>query len=122
MKKRNLIIVLLAMVFTLSFISTSAWAGSPQQYRWEGVVIGVGAAILGGALINGCIYPCPAPRVAYRYPCPPPRVAYRYPCPPRYGYYHPPRHHRGHWKAKKRWRRHHYKETRHQGYYHGYGR
>jgi len=111
MKKRNLIIVLLAMVFTLSFISTSVWAGSPQQYRWEGVAIGVGAAVLGGALINGCINPCP-----------PPRVAYRYPCPPRYGYHHPPRHHRRHWKARKRWRPHHYKETRRQGRYHGYGR
>jgi hypothetical protein len=111
MKMKNLIIVLLAMVFTLSFISTSAWAGSPQQYRWEGVAIGVGAAILGGALVNGCIYPYPAPRVAYRY---------QYP--PRYGYYHPQRHHRGHWKAKKKWRRHHYKEKRHQDYYHGYAR
>jgi hypothetical protein len=111
MKKKNLTIVLLAMVFTLLFISPSAWAGSPQQYRWEGVAIGAGAVILGGALINACIYPCPAPRVVYRHPCP-----------SRYGYYQPPRHHRGHWKARKRWRPQHYKETRHRGYDQGHGR
>jgi len=111
MKKKNLTIVLLAMVFTLLFISPSAWAGSPQQYRWEGAAIGAGAVILGGALINACIYPCPAPRVVYRQPCP-----------PRYGYYQPPRHHRGHWKARKRWRPQHYKETRHRGYDQGHGR
>ncbi|HUV76886.1 MAG TPA: hypothetical protein VMW06_02400 [Desulfobacterales bacterium] len=111
MKKKNLIMVLLAMVFTLSFISPSVWAGSPQQYRWEGVAIGVGAAVLGGALINACIYPCPSPRAVYRYPCP-----------PRYGYYHPPRHHRGHWKAGKRSRPNHYKEARPRGPYPGHGR
>lgn len=104
--------ILLAMVFTMSLISPSAWAGNPQEYRWEGVAIGAGAAILGGALIHACIYPCPTPRVAYRYPCL-----------PRYGYYHPPpRHHRGHWKAQKRWRSHHYKRTRHHGDYPGHGR
>ena len=111
MKKKNLIIVLLAMGFTLSFILPSVWAGSPRQYRWEGIAIGVGAAILGGALINGCIYPCPAPRAVYRYPCP-----------PRYGYYHPPRHHGEHWKASKIWRSHPYRETRHHGHYQGHGR
>jgi len=111
MKKKNLIIVFLAMGFTLSFISPSAWAGSPQQYRWEGIAIGVGAAILGGALVNACIYPCPAPRAVSRYPFS-----------PRYGYYYPPRHHGEHWKARKRWRPYPYKETRHQGRYQGHGR
>ena len=37
-------------------ISTSVWAGSKQRHRWEGVAIGVGAAIVGSALINHPIY------------------------------------------------------------------
>lgn len=48
---------------TLAFLSifiliaarpVDSWAGSPQSHRWEGVAIGVGAAIIGSALIKAC--------------------------------------------------------------------
>jgi hypothetical protein len=51
MKIRNGFVAAAVMSATLLFAYPSAWAGSPQQHRWEGVAIGVGAAILGSALI-----------------------------------------------------------------------
>ncbi|MFO7716383.1 hypothetical protein [Desulfosarcina sp.] len=44
------------VALTFCLISTSVWAGSKQQHRWEGVAIGVGAAIIGGSLINHSAY------------------------------------------------------------------
>ena len=41
-----------AMIFLLSLSATSAFAGSKQRYRWQGVAMGVGAAILGNAILN----------------------------------------------------------------------
>lgn len=106
MKKKTLIIIGFATIFTLSVTLTSAWAGSPQQYRWEGVAIGVGAAILGSALLYDHAYAPPPVRVVYRHPYPPPRVYYppprvidRRPCPPRHKYYSQPRNHQ-HWKYR----------------------
>jgi hypothetical protein len=92
MKKRDLIIIIVASVFTLIFVLPSAWAGSPQQYRWEGVAIGVGAAIVGSVLLNNCLYAHP-----------PARVAYRYASPPHYRYYYPLPRHRRNWVVGKRW-------------------
>ena len=42
----------LALVFLLSVCSAQALAGSKQRHRWEGVAIGVGATLLGAALLN----------------------------------------------------------------------
>jgi len=52
MKTTKKLIILIAVVLCSGLISTSVWAGSKQQHRWEGVAIGVGAVIVGSALIN----------------------------------------------------------------------
>lgn len=86
MKTKNLLIVVLTAVFLVSFLSAPAWARSPQHYRWEGVAIGVGAAILGSALLNNMYcqpYSSPQPAHAYT-PPPPPRIS-------------------GHWEMRSVW-------------------
>ncbi|MBW2636140.1 MAG: hypothetical protein JRC86_01210 [Deltaproteobacteria bacterium] len=86
MKTTKLLILVLATVFLLSFISSPAWAGSRQQHRWEGVAIGIGAAILGSAILNNMnTHPYSYPEPAYSYSPPPP---------PRYS---------GHWEMRSVW-------------------
>ncbi len=94
MKKLSVYFIVFVLCFTLS--ATSAWAGSKQRHRWEGVAIGVGAAILGHALQNNHKRHDPGPVVIKE-----PRY---YPAPPL------PRHHRknhryrnGHWEYRKVW-------------------
>ena len=41
-----------AIIFLVSVCSSQALAGSKQQHRWEGVAIGLGAALVGAALLN----------------------------------------------------------------------
>jgi hypothetical protein len=45
-------IIIITVIFSLSFATSSAFAGSKERYRWEDVAIGVGAAILGSAIIK----------------------------------------------------------------------
>jgi hypothetical protein len=52
MKKKTLFILLISIVLVWTAAVLPAWAGNPQRHRWEGVAIGVGAAILGGALLH----------------------------------------------------------------------
>jgi hypothetical protein len=111
MKKRNLIIIIIASLFSLIFILPSAWAGSPRQYRWKGAAIGVGAAIAGSVLLNNCLYAHPPTRVEYRY-----MNLHRH----RY-YYFPPRHQRL-WEVRKRWVRNRSRRVWNAGHYHHYGR
>lgn len=47
-----MIIIFMTWVFCLSIAAQPALAGDKQRYRWEGVAIGLGAAILGHALYN----------------------------------------------------------------------
>lgn len=49
---KKLFILLLAVAFCLTLSINPVFAGSKQHYRWEGVAIGLGAALLGSALIN----------------------------------------------------------------------
>lgn len=86
MKAKKLLIIVLATVFLFSFLSSPVWARSPQHYRWEGVAIGVGAAILGSALLNNMYsHPYAYQERAYNYsPPPPPRRS-------------------GHWEMRKIW-------------------
>lgn len=44
--------LMFVMIFLLSLSVSSAFAGSKQRYRWQGVAMGVGAAILGNAILN----------------------------------------------------------------------
>jgi hypothetical protein len=50
--KKYLTIGLLTL-FCVAMLTPQAWAGAKQRHRWKGVAIGVGAAILGHALIHG---------------------------------------------------------------------
>ncbi|MGA7144991.1 MAG: hypothetical protein WBY47_10850 [Desulfobacterales bacterium] len=95
MKKRNLIIIMIASIFTLIFVLPSAWAGNPRHRQWEGVAIGVGTAVAGSVLLNN-----------YLYSHPPTRVVYRYTSPHRQRYYYSGPRHRRHWEVRKRWVRH----------------
>ncbi len=53
MKKRAIAITMsLAILSMFLSVPASSWAGSPQSHRWEGVAIGIGAAIIGGAMLK----------------------------------------------------------------------
>ena len=85
MKMRNGLIITVTAVVILCLSSTSIWAGSKQHYRWEGIAIGVGAAMVGSALINHHTYGYyggPPVALSFNY-----REAYR-----------PSARHRGNWK------------------------
>lgn len=111
MKNKKLLITMFTTMLCCSFLLTSAWAGAEQRYRWEGIAIGIGAAVLGNALFNACCYsqPGPAP-VCYS----PPPVVYYSPGPPCFtppvAYYSktvirsgpPPWRRYGHWEPRHR--------------------
>ncbi|MEE4111966.1 MAG: hypothetical protein V2I40_04075 [Desulfobacteraceae bacterium] len=61
MKTKMLLISLVIALFASALASSSALAGSKQKHRWEGVAIGVGAAILGHAIYQAH----QQPRVVY---------------------------------------------------------
>ncbi|MBC2743156.1 MAG: hypothetical protein HGJ93_08930 [Desulfosarcina sp.] len=92
MKTKKLLISLIMVVFGITLVSSSAMAGSKQRHRWEGVAIGVGAAILGNAIYQ-------AHRAEQR-----PQVVYVEPEPTcRYRLNHGPKHRHGHWEWQEAW-------------------
>lgn len=94
MKKRAILI--LTVLIGITIASQPAWAGSKQRHRWEGVAIGLGAAVLGSAILNGGAYHGHSPYVSR---------AYAYPVEPRPRYRPIRRHHRprGHWETRQVW-------------------
>ncbi len=86
---KKTLIILFSLILVVSF-SIPAFAGSKQRHRWQGVAIGLGAAILGNAIINNSRDYSHRERVTvierdvYARPCPPPQ-------------------HRGHWEISKVW-------------------
>lgn len=50
---KRVLTVGLVSLMCIALLTPAAWAGAKQRHRWEGVAIGVGAAILGHALIHG---------------------------------------------------------------------
>lgn len=52
MRLRNLFIIVVAGILLTSMLSQPVWAKSAQRYRWEGVAIGLGAALLGSAILH----------------------------------------------------------------------
>lgn len=52
MDKKKIWTVITIGLVCFFLIIPSSWAGAEQRHRWEGVAIGVGAAILGHALFN----------------------------------------------------------------------
>ncbi len=49
---KKILVSLFVAVCLVTFTSASALAGDKQRHRWEGVAIGVGAAILGHAIFS----------------------------------------------------------------------
>lgn len=110
MKTGKRLIMASAVLAIVCLVTVPVHAGSEQQHRWEGVAIGVGAAILGHALLtsNG---DHSGSSVTYAY-------AYR-------SHHAPPRYygHRGYWRPYG-WQRHHSGYHGHHGYkgHHGHYR
>ena len=78
MKRQNLFIIIVAGVLLISLFSQSVWARNPQRHRWEGVMIGLGAAMLGSAILHHRPYPRPVPDRIYLDPPPPECTYYGY--------------------------------------------
>lgn len=96
---KKIMIMLIIMIFGLSLVAQSAFAGSKQRHRWQGVTIGVGAAILGHAILNSC-NENPSCRKA---------PVYSHPCPPSHRY--------GHWEVRSVWVAPKYKRVWNPGHY-----
>ena len=98
MKKTNLFILTIISFFAFSVLTTPAHAGRTQHHRWQGVAIGLGAAIIGGA-----IYQHHQNHYSYK-PAPPPRSVYV--APPRaYKRHKPYKPHKryGRWEMRRDW-------------------
>jgi len=104
MKTKTVITVsLLAVFVSFTAIPSSAWAGSPRSHRMEGVAIGIGAAIIGTALIS-----------AYQHANQPAEVHY---------YYHPePPAPAGYWETQQEWVPPEYRKQWNPGHYDRRGR
>ena len=89
MKTKKLLISLIVTAFAITLGFSPAVAGSKQRHRWEGVAIGVGAAILGNAIFQA------------RRADQPPEVVYVVP-EPAYPDNGPNRRH-GHWEWQQTW-------------------
>jgi hypothetical protein len=109
MKTKKLMICLTLAVFAMTLVASSALAGGKQRHRWEGVAIGVGAAILGHAIYQS--------HKADRAP----QVVYVEPKPVQ-GYHHGPRHRYGHWEWQKTWVAPTYEKIWNPGHYNRKGR
>lgn len=107
LKKR--ILILVVTLVCVSLAAPSVWAGSKQQHRWEGVAIGVGAAILGHAIYQ-----------SHRAEARPPEVVYVTPEPDRRGH-HGPRHRHGRWEWQKTWVPPVYERVWNPGHYNRHG-
>ncbi len=81
MKNKTLFSILFVSILSLFLLIPSSWAGSKQRHRWEGVAIGVGAAILGNAILSHHYYSPPRHARVYHFP--------------------PHRRHSDHWKYRK---------------------
>ena len=104
MKKKNPFIVVFITILCVAFLISSAWAGEKHRYRWEGIAIGIGAVMLGHALLNQY-----HPRDLH--PDPP----HIYPQPPS------PKIHR-HWEMRRVWIPPTYKRVWNPGHYNHKGR
>jgi hypothetical protein len=109
MNKKKYMTISLIAFFTLFVFSAPALAGSPRQHRLEGVAIGVGAVILGSAIVTALnqSHNAPVPQQAsveyhHHYKRPKPRPA-------------------GHWEMRKDWVPPTYKKVWNPGHYNRHG-
>lgn len=103
------LIILIIAVFGITLASSPALAGSTQRHRWEGVAIGVGAAILGQAIYQ-------AHQAEHR-----PQVVYVEP-EPSHGRQRGHFRHDGHWEWQKTWVPPAYERVWNPGHYNPHGR
>jgi len=94
MKKNALVTILVCSIIFIFGIVSIAGAGNVQRNRWEGVAIGLGAAVLAGSIIQAFNRPAAPPAPNYSQPAPPPATSYYNP---------PPRRARGHWEMRDVW-------------------
>ena len=109
MNRKKYIAITILSVFTVFAFNIPALAGSPQQHRLEGVVIGIGAVVLGKAIFD-----------AYHHPYPP-----RAPQPVVASYHHngrqPVHVPAGHWEMRKHWNPPVFKKVWNPGHYNRHG-
>ena len=91
MEKKSLFILVLLAVFTLVFLTPQVQAGPEERYRWEGIAIGVGAAIIGSAILQNHYQSQNHEYVVYHKPARVERPIHRYRQIP------------GHWEIQKEW-------------------
>jgi hypothetical protein len=111
MEKKSLFILVFIAVFTFVFLTPQAQAGPEERYRWEGIAIGLGAAIIGSAILHNH-YQSHHPKYAvYHKPAKHKRHDFR-------------RHHhrRGHWEIQKEWVPPTYRRVWNPGHYNRRGR
>ena len=113
MKKKSLYTLTITLIFSLAALTPAAHAGSVQRQRWEGFAIGLGAAIIGSAILNQQRtgdYDR-QPQVIYR--------PHRQQHSPNYHAPGPKRrdHGRGHWEVTKEWVPPTYKKVWNPGHY-----
>ncbi|QTA93707.1 hypothetical protein [Desulfonema magnum] len=118
---KKMFIAMIAIAVCVCLLTPPAWAGSKQRHRWEGVAIGIGAAILGSAIINNsqrdrsnATIPVRKDKVYRDHYAPSPV----YDCPKRPR--HP--HRRGHWEIRKVWVPPTYKKVWNPGHYNRRGK
>jgi hypothetical protein len=107
---KKILVSSIAVMVCLCLAASPAWAGSKQRHRWEGVAIGLGAAIVGSALVNAARQPnnettVANPNQTFNYtPAQPHVYAPSMPSPPPV-YQAPPQPQcpRGHWETRKTW-------------------
>jgi hypothetical protein len=109
MEKKSLFILVLIAVFTLVFLTPQAQAGPEERYRWEGIAIGVGAAIIGSAILNNYYQSQHHEYVVYHKPARVERPVHMYRPTP------------GHWEIQKEWVPPTYKRVWNPGHYDRYG-
>jgi hypothetical protein len=106
MNKKSFLVFVFIALFTVSLLSAPAQAGSAQRYRWEGVAIGIGAAILGSAFLHHNRQDAYYGRHRHG---------------SEYGSYHPRQRYRsGHWEVRKEWVPPTYRRVRNPGHYNQY--
>jgi hypothetical protein len=108
---KKAISLMTAAVLSLMILAPPADAGNKQRSRWEGVAIGLGAAVLGSALLGHHNRPVASAPPAYT---PPPEPAYRHS--------HRGHRHRGHWEIRKTWMAPVYERVWNPGHYNRKGR
>jgi hypothetical protein len=105
MNPKRFLILLCTALFSLAVVAPNGWAGSPQQHRLEGIAIGIGALILGKALVDAHQNGHFEARVA----------AYQ----TDYPEHHRPR---GHWESRRVWVPAKYKKAWNPGHHNRHGR